>query len=464
MSSQGDKRSEYVGGAGKHAPKIRLAGSVLTRQQRIAHIAQKYADGHLTTLAHHMDASWMHEAFSRVKKKSAPGVDGVCVAEYAKELGENLEGLLDRAKSGSYRAPPVKRVMIPKNEREFRAIGIPTVEDKVLQRAVAMVLEPIYEQEFNDCSYGFRPKRSPHQALDAVREAIIEVEGGWVLDVDIKSFFDTIRHDLLREILRKRIKDKVILRLLDKWLKAGVMEEGAFRSATGEGTPQGGVISPLLSNIYLHEVLDEWFAETVKPVLRGNAKLVRFADDFVVVFERLDDAQRLLDVLPKRFGKYGLAIHPGKTKLVDFRHPWKSESTPETFEFLGFTFYWGKTQNNGYAVKRKTSSKKMRRSLSQIHAWCKKHRHKPMAWLCQKLGEKLNGHYAYYGITGNYKAIAEYRYRVERTLRHWLNTRSRNKDGMSWNRFGVLMREHYNLPKARIVHRVKTEHQMAWGF
>jgi len=436
---------------------------VLNRQQHIAHVAQKYAGSPLTTLAHHMDALWMHDAFSRLKKRSAPGVDGVGVAEYARDLGSNLEGLLERAKSGSYRAPPVKRKMIPKNEHEFRAIGIPTVEDKVLQRAVTMVLEPVYEQEFNDCSYGFRPKRSPHQALDAVREAIREIDGGWVLDVDIKAFFDTIRHDLLREMLRKRIKDQVILRLLGKWLKAGVMEDGAFHSATGEGTPQGGVVSPLLSNVYLHEVLDTWFAETVMPKLRGTAKLIRFADDFVVVFDRLDDAQRVLNVLPKRFGKYGLALHPEKTRLVDFRHPWKSEVKPETFEFLGFTYYWGKTKNGGYSVKQKTSAKKMRRSLKQIHAWCKKHRHQPMAWLCQKLGEKLNGHYAYYGITGNYKSIAEYRYRVERLLRHWLNHRSRKKDGMSWKRFGVLMREHYTLPKARIVHRAKTEHQMAWS-
>lgn len=409
-----------------------------------------------------MDSLWMHEAFSRVKKNSASGVDGVSAAEYAKDLESNLAELLDRAKSGSYRAPPVKRKLIPKNDHEFRAIGIPTVEDKVLQRAVAMVLEPIYEQEFIDCSYGFRPKRSAQQAMDALREAIKETDGGWVLDADIKGFFDTIEHKILREILRKRIKDSVILRLLSKWLKAGVMSEDVFHAATGEGTPQGGVISPLLSNIFLHEVLDSWFAQEVLPRLKGKAKLVRFADDFVIVFEKQSDALKVLGVLPKRFGKYGLELHPEKTRLVEFRHPWKGGGKPETFTFLGFTFYWGKTRNNGYAVQRRTSSKKMRRSLSGIHEWCKKNRHKPIQWQSRKLGEKLRGHFAYYGVTGNYKMIAEFRYRVERIWRHWLNRRSRKDDGMSWERFRTVVQEHFKLPPARIIHKAQTEHQMTW--
>lgn len=463
MSSEGDKRSDYRREVGGRTPKIQSADSVLNRQRHIAHIAQKYTDSPLTTLAYHMDSLWMHEAFSRVKKNSASGVDGVSAAEYAKDLESNLAALLDRAKSGSYRAPPVKRKLIPKNEYEFRAIGIPTVEDKVLQRAVAMILEPIYEQEFDDCSYGFRKKRSAHQAMDTLREAIKETDGGWVLDADIKGFFDTIEHKILRDFLRKRIHDSVILRLLSKWLKAGVMNEDVFHAATGEGTPQGGVISPLLSNIFLHEVLDSWFAQEVLPRLKGKAKLIRFADDFVIVFEKQDDALNVLDVLPKRFGKYGLELHPEKTRLVEFRHPWKGKVKPETFTFLGFTFYWGKTRNNGYAVKRKTSSKKMRRSLSGIHEWCKKNRHKPLRWQSQKLGEKLRGHFGYYGVTGNYKSIAEFRYRVERIWRHWLNRRSRKDDGMSWKRFGNVVQVHFKLPPAEIVHKAQTEHQMAWS-
>jgi RNA-directed DNA polymerase len=462
VSSERDG-SDYGGDVAGHGPKIRSAGSVKTRQQHIAQIVQKYADSPLTTLAHHLDMLWMHTAFARVRKDSAPGVDGMMAEEYALNLEANLADLLERAKSGRYKAPPVKRKWIPKNENEFRAIGIPTLEDKILQRAIAMLLEPMYEQIFLDCSYGFRPRRSAHQALDAVRDAIREVNGGWVLDVDIKAFFDTIPHKILREILRKRINDSVVLRLLGKWLKAGVMDDGVFHRSTAEGTPQGGVISPLISNVYLHEVLDEWFAKIVKPCLKGKAKLVRFADDFVIVFERLDDAGRVMNVLPKRFEKYGLQLHPEKTRLVDFCHPWESHRKPGTFVFLGFTFYWGKTKNNGYAVKKKTAAKKFRRSLKQVHTWCKKNRHKPIAWLCRKLSEKLNGHYAYYGVTGNYKSIVEFRYRAERILRYWLNRRSRKGDGMSWHRFGKLMRDHFTLPKARIVHPAKTEHQLVWN-
>lgn len=325
MSSEGEKRPDSRHGVGKHDPKRRSDGNVFTRQRHIAQVAQKYADSPMTTLSHHMDLLWMMEAFARVRKDGAVGVDGQSASEYAKELESNLADLLERAKSGRYRAPPVKRVMIPKNERELRPIGIPTLEDKILQRAVSMVLEPIYEQDFLDCSYGFRPKRSVHQALDAVREGLRELNGGWVLDVDIKAFFDTIPHDHLREILRTRIHDSVITRLLHKWLKAGVMVDGAVHCSTGAGTPQGGVISPLLSNIYLHEVLDCWFAETVKPRMKGKAELIRYADDFVILFERYDDARRVLDVLPKRFEKYGLTVHPEKTRLVDFVHPWEGE-------------------------------------------------------------------------------------------------------------------------------------------
>jgi len=277
--------------------------------------------------------------------------------DYGEDLESNLADLLERAKSGSYRAPPVKQKLIPKNAYEDRAIGIPTVEDKVLQRAVAMLMEPIYEQEFKDCSYGFRRGRSAHQALGSLRETIARMGGGWVLDVDIKAFFDTIPHKILRDLLSKRISDSVVLRLLGKWLKAGVMKEGVIHQAGEEGTPQGGVISPLLSNIYLHEVLDVWFEEQIEPRLKGQAKLIRFADDFVIVFAREDDARRVHEVLPKRFGKYGLTLHPEKTRLVDFRHPWKIEHKPEAFEFLGFTFYWGKTRNDGYAVQKKTSAK-----------------------------------------------------------------------------------------------------------
>ena len=463
MSSQGD-RPGHDRAAGQHVAEIRPLTSVRTRQEHIAYVAEKYTDSPLTTLGHHMDMFWMLEAFSRLKKDSAPGVDGVTVSEYSENLEANLTELLELAKSGRYRTPPVKRVHIRKNEKETRPIGMPTVADKVLQRAVAMLLEPIYEKDFLDCSYGFRLRRSSHQALDALREALKGMNGGWVLDVDIRSYFDSIGHSQLKEILRHRVKDSVILCLLAKWLRAGVLEDGIL-TRSEDGTPQGGVISPLLSNIYLHTVLDVWFEEVVCPRLKGVAKLIRFADDFVIVFERQDDAQRVLEVLAKRFGKYGLTIHPDKTRLVDFRHPWDSKKKPGTFDFLGFTHYWGKTRKGGFCIRKKTASKKLCRGLKAIHAWCKKHRHKKLVWQHQRICQKLQGHYAYYGVTGNYASLAAFRHHALRIWRYWLNRRSRKRDGMSWERFYSLLRNRqFHIPVARIVHKWQRHTQLCLGF
>ncbi|MCF7708097.1 MAG: group II intron reverse transcriptase/maturase [Verrucomicrobia bacterium] len=410
-----------------------------------------------------MDMLWMREAFAGLRKDASPGVDGTTVDEYAMDLEANLADLLERAKSGRYRPPPVKRGYVPKGEHESRLIGIPTTENKVLERAVAMLLEPLYECDFMESSYGFRPHRSPHQALEALRGSLKEMKGGWVLDVDIRKFFDSIPHCQLMEILRLRVKDSVILRLAAKWLRAGVMEDGGMRFSD-EGTPQGGVVSPLLSNIYLHHVLDGWFETMIKPRLRGPAQLIRFADDFVMVFKRLDDAQRVFDVLPKRFEKYGLAIHPGKTKLVDFRHPWDSGKKPDTFTFLGFTHYWGKTRKGGYSVKKKTSSKKMRQKLKDMHQWCKKNRHRPLEWQHSKICQKLLGHYAFYGVTGNFASIAIFRYKVLYTWRYWLNRRSRKRDGMEWDRFRMLLASKFQIPPPRIVHGATGCMQTGWSF
>jgi len=250
---------------------------VYTKQQRIAELARLMPDAGFTSLAYYIDLEWMREAYRRIRKDGAAGVDGVTAEEYERDLDRNLESLLERFKSGRYFAPPVKRTYIPKGDGRVRPIGIPALEDKVLQRAVLMVLTPLYEQDFLECSYGFRPGRSVHQALEALWEGVMGMGGCWVLEVDIKSYFDTVKHEHLREFLRKRVRDGVLLRVIGKWLKAGVMEDGAVRYPE-EGTPQGGVISPLISNIYLHEVLDVWFEGEVKPRLSGRAKLIRFAD------------------------------------------------------------------------------------------------------------------------------------------------------------------------------------------
>src|SRR6188768_3294609 len=359
--------------------------TVSTKLERIAALAKRMPGVSLQTLAHHIDLDWMREAHHRVRKDGATGVDGQTAEEYAKNLESNLRLLLERVKSGDqYRAPPVRRVHIPKGDgSKTRPIGIPTFEDKILQRAVAMVLESVYEQDFLDCSYGFRPGRSGHQALEALRQRLMEVRGGWVLEIDIRKFFDTLDHRHLHAILRRRVRDGVLLRLIGKWLNAGVLEDGSVTHPE-TGSPQGGVVSPILANAYLHEVLDTWFEQTVKPRLKGRASLIRYADDAVLVIETEGDARRVLDVLPKRFGKYGLTLHPEKTRLVPFQGlrpgapPAPRVERPGTFEFLGFTHYWGRTLKGNWAVKRKTAGGRLRRSLASVAAWCREHRHDPV--------------------------------------------------------------------------------------
>ena len=297
-------------------PETLNSESVSTRQQRIAALAKQSPQMAFTSLNHYLDLAWLREAFHRTRKDGAPGVDGQTWADYAENLEVNLQSLLDRAKAGTYRAPPVRRVHIPKGTGdETRPIGIPTLEDKVLQRAVVMILEAIYEQDFYDCSYGFRPGRSAHQALDSLWTQLMQTGGGWVLEVDIRKFFDTLDHGHLREFLQQRVRDGVLLRLIGKWLNAGVLEDGCITHPDA-GSPQGGVISPVLANLFLHYVLDEWFAHQVQPRLKGRAFLIRYADDFVIGFAREEDARRVMDVLPKRFGRYGLTLHPTKTGPV----------------------------------------------------------------------------------------------------------------------------------------------------
>ena len=387
---------------------------VSTRQQRIAELAQQAPSMGFTSLNHHLDLVWLYEAHHRTRVDGATGVDGQTGADYAAHLGDNLRSLLERAQSGRYRAPPVRRVHIPKgpDSTETRPIGIPTYEDKILQRAVVMLLEPIYEQDFLDCSYGFRPGRSAHQALEDLWQQVMRTDGGWILEVDIRTFFDTLDRTQLRTLLRRRVRDGVVLRLIDKWLKAGVLEDGAL-SYPEAGTAQGGVASPLLANIYLHYVLDEWFEQEVKPRLRGRAFLIRYADDFVVGFTHEEDARKVLAVLPKRFGKYGLTIHPTKTRLLSFQRPRgdagrgapESGHRPGTFDFLGFTHFWGKSRKGKPVVQRRTATDRFQRAVGTIAAWCWSHCHRPLAEQHKTLSQKLRGHYAYYGITGNYRAL-----------------------------------------------------------
>ena len=440
-------------------------GSVVdisTKLRRIAKLARDAPELAFTTLAHHLDLAWMREAYRRTRKDGATGVDGQTAEQYAERLEDNLRSLLDRAKSGMYRAPPVRRVHIPKGDgSQTRPIGIPTFEDKVLQRGVGMLLEAIYEGDFAPFSYGFRPGRSAHQALEALRDGIMEMSGGWVVEVDIRKFFDTVDHERFREIVRRRVRDGVMLRLIGKWLNAGVLE-GRELSYPGVGTPQGGVISPLLANIFLHDVVDVWFVREVLPRLSGRAQLVRYADDMVFVFEREDDAKRVFDVLPKRFGKYGLTLHPEKTRMMKFSRP--SRRPPDkgrgraakagTFDFLGFTHYWGRSRAGNNVVMRRTAKDRFSRALRRVKEWCREHRHDPLRAQQQGLAQKLRGHYAYFGITANIAALQRLLHEVKRTWRKWLSTRSR--DGLyTWKRMDALL-ERLPLPAPRIVHRLVT--------
>ena len=422
---------------------------ISTGLQRVAKKAKDSPGLAFTTLAHPITVALLRVAHRSTRRDGAVGIDGQTSADFERGLESNLQSLLDRAKSGRYRAPAVRRVLIPKGDGRTRPIGIPTHEDKVLQRGVAMVLESIYEQDFLPCSYGFRPQRSAHDALSTLREGLMSMRGGWVLEADIRDFFGCLNHAQLREILRQRVQDGVVLRLIGKWLKAGVLENGRHHRPES-GTPQGGVISPLLANVYLHEVLDLWFHREVLPRLRGTAFLVRYADDFVIAFEREDDALRVSDVLPKRFARYGLELHPEKTRLLDFRNPRRGGSDPGSFDLLGFTHYWGTSRRGAPVIKRKTMKARLRRALRGISQWCRAHRHAPISVQHAALSRKIRGHCAYYGITGNARALAVFRYTVLQIWRKWLRRRS-NKARKAWQWWTQLM-ERYPLPPARVVH------------
>ena len=442
---------EPLGGKTMEPP---TSDTVCTRLQRIAELAREDPERAFRSLAHHIDIELLHEAFRRTRKDGATGVDGQTGREYEERLEENLRSLLDRFKSGQYQAPPVRRTYVPKGDgRQTRPIGIPTFEDKVLQRAVTMVLESVYEQDFLPCSYGYRPRRSAHHALEDLWQGLMAMGGGWVLEVDIKAFFDSISHSQLRGILDQRVRDGVLRRTIDKWLAAGVME-GTLLSHPDAGTPQGGVVSPLLANIYLHEVLDRWFEGDVRPRLRGRAFMIRFADDLVMVFASERDARRVWDVLPKRLGRYGLTLHPTKTRLVEFR-PRKDDTKPPSspmrgsFDLLGFTHYWGTSRKRKLqVVKRKTAGDRFGRAVRRVYEWCRAFRHTPVARQHEQLERKLRGHDNYYGIRGNYEALARFRHEVMKAWRKWLNRRS-HKARMTWERFNRLL-DRYPLPQPAV--------------
>ena len=425
---------------------------ISTKQGEIAALAGIEPKRVLTTLAHRIDMAWMREAYRRTRKDGAVGVDAVDRKAFEEQLDDNLAGLLEGLKSGRYRAPPVRRVHIDKDGgKATRPIGIPTLGDKVLQRAVVMALEPVYEQDFSDCSHGFRPGRSAHGALERLRQGAMSLGGGWIIDLDIRGFFDNVDRTRLNAMLDSRVRDGVIRRAVGKWLNAGVMEDGAVTRPT-KGTPQGGVISPLLANIYLHEVLDTWFEEDVRPRLRRDAFMVRYADDAVLCFANEADARRVMEVLPKRLERYGLELNADKTQLVRFVPPVSDDdrrSGDRTFDFLGFTHFWRRSRKGGWIVGKKTAKGRFGRSLRSVGDWCRDHRHWSVADQQAMINRMLRGHYAYFGVTGNSRALGRFCYEVRRRWRYWLDHRS-NRLRMTWERFKQLVAR-YPLAPPRVL-------------
>jgi len=419
-----------------------------TKEMQIAHRASKHKDEGLHSLNQFIDIGLLENCFKGLNKNSSSGIDGENWYEYGIVAKEKIPELLNAFKSGTYKAPHIRRVYIPKGDGERRPLGIPTIEDKVLQAGVRAVMEPIYEQDFKSYSYGFRPNKSAHQAIDYLTRKITFDGMRYIIDADLKNYFGSIPHGQLRQFLGHRVKDGVIRKMLDKWLKAGILEKGQITYPT-EGTPQGGIISPLLGNIYLHYVLDKWFSEQIQPLLKGNSFIVRYADDFILGFTEKGDAMRVLDVLAKRFNKYGLSLHPDKTKLINLESQ-RGEGS-RGFDFLGFTHYMGKSQKGKPILKRKTSKKKLTKSIKQTEEWMKVNRHKQLKTLIKELNVKLRGHYNYYGLTFNTRGIRNFYNEVRRRLHKWLNRRG-GKMVWTWERYVKLINTWLPLLKPKIYH------------
>jgi group II intron reverse transcriptase/maturase len=389
-----------------------------------------------------------------MRKDAAVGVDGVTKEQYGQDLEGNLRGLHERLVSKRYRHQPIRRVHIPKDNGKTRPIGISAFEDKLVQDAVREVLEAIYEQDFLDCSHGFRPGRRAHDAIRALDRVVHQGKVSWILEADIVSFFDSLDRNKLKELLQIRVADGSLMRLIGKCLHVGVLD-GAAYAEPETGTAQGSVLSPMLGNVYLHYVLDLWFEREVKPRLRGEAHLVRYADDFVMTFERQDDAERVMDVLGKRMGRFGLTLHPDKTRLLPFRRPPAGQTGgkgPATFDFLGFTLLWQRARSGRWGMMCKTRSARLRRSVQAIADWCRRHRHLPVKEQHTALTRRIQGHFNYFGISGNYRSLLLLVEEAKRAWYKWLRRRSQQAH-LTWEQFGALLKR-LPLPRPRITVRI----------
>ena len=423
-----------------------------TGLRKVADRAKREPAARFNSLAHLIDEQFLAEAYARLKSDAAVGVDGITKEQYGQELQSKWRVLHERLKSGRYRHQPILRVHIPKEKKgQRRPIGISATEDKVVQNALREVLEAVYEQTFTDCSYGFRPGRSAHGAVRALTRAVNEGEANWILEFDVVSFFDSVRRSLLLEMLQERVADGSLLRLIGKCLHVGVLDGEVFTEPS-EGTVQGSTLSPLLGNVYLHTVLDRWFVEEVRPRLRGKATFIRYADDGIFGFERQEDAERVQAVLSKRMERFGLTLHPEKTRLLDFRRPSRSRGegrSPTTFDFLGFCWYYRRTRQGSWAVACKTRRARLARAIQRVYAWCRENRHLPVREQHAQLVRRVRGHINYFGVNGNIASLRRFLHQVKRSWYKWLNRRSQ-RARLDWERFTDLLNT-LPLPNARIV-------------
>jgi len=431
-----------------------MLGDMSPQLLKVVERAKQEPEGRFHSLAHLIDVPALERAYRRSRKDAAVGVDGVTKEAYGQDLERNLRDLHERMKARRYRHQPIRRVYIPKEKGKTRPIGISAFEDKLVQDAVREVLEAIYEQDFLDCSHGFRPKRSAHDAVRTLDRIVHRGEVSWILEADIVSFFDSLDRKKLKEMLEVRVADGSLLRLIGKCLHVGVLD-GVELSTSETGTAQGSVLSPLLGNVYLHYVLDLWFEQEVKPRMRGRATLIRYCDDFVIGFELEDDARRVMDVLPKRLGRFGLTLHPDKTRLLPFRRPPSGQQSgkgPATFDFLGYTFYWTRNRKGRWGMLCKTRSASLRRFIGSVYDWCRRHRHASVKEQHTALRRRIQGHFNYFGVSGNFRSLLRVIEQVKRIWYKWLCRRSQRKR-LTWERFQDLLRD-FPLPRPRIAVRI----------
>lgn len=440
-------------------PDTEMGSLTQTKLALISNRARREPRCQFTSLAHLLDEGFLKECYFGLGRDRASGIDGVTWEEYGEHLDESLRELVVRMKAKRYKPQPVRRVYIPKDGQTKRPLGLPALEDKIVQRGIARILEAIYEADFMDCSYGFRPKRGCHQAINAVDKAIMSKPINHVIDADIRGFFDNVSHRWMMKFLEVRIKDPSFLLLIRRFLKAGYVEAEMI-VLTERGTPQGGNLSPMLSNIFLHYVLDLWFEKRIRLQARGICHLVRYADDFLCMVQYADDARHIEQALRERFAKFDLELHPEKTRVISFgryerENAYRQKRKANTFDFLGFTHYCSKSRKGRFMVGRKTSRERYRKRCKEMNTWLKSIRNarKAKDWW-PVLAAKLRGHYQYYGVSGNMQALNRYYTLTLRLTLKWLNRRSQHKS-FSWARFLEYLK-HYPLPKPRIVHNLYT--------